>query len=788
MNKFLYVIILVLGVFITAVAQPGGGGSANPFKSNPIQNPFTDNKKAITKPSQFSKAFSNNPQKEVNKDGNGDVIPSSENKNKKKTTPLDMTDKNNEGTEELEISEPTTSATISAEQPTTEKIYGMDFFNPVEKGGASFESNVYATIPPANYKIGAGDEIVVSVYGTSEVQGEYVVNRDGSIMPGALGKIYIGGMAFENAQRVIKSRFKSVIAQGSNVDVQMGKVRTIKVTLIGEIMQPGTITVSAFTSVINAIAYAQGVTSLGNLRNIELKRNGQVIAAIDLYEFIKNANSLEDQFLEDGDIISIGNYEKLVKAEGRFKRPMFYQLKGNEDINNLIELAGGPNYDARFSSVQIKSIFNEQVKLLTINLKELNAANSSLMLYDGDVVSLKKVNTQFSNTVIVEGAVNYPDEYEILENEKLTDLIKKAGGLLSDAYTYRAYLYRGSDKSLSQVGKIDLVALYNGDQTQNLEILPGDRISIISKKDFEKSYSVEIVGLVNRPISLNYASNLKLKDLLIAAGGITNSAESGRIEIASILDSATNYGLKLKDKATWRTISINPDLTLDEASEEILLKPYDKVYVRQQLDFHLIKKVYVAGEVKYGGEYPLLNKKEKISDIIEMCGGLKYDAADIKGAIFSRIGKGRIGINLEEIIRDKNSTNNLLLVDGDSLFIPKAEELVQVTGEVIKQISIIGNKNNTSLLYYISGSGGFGDKSWKNRVSVTYPNGKTKTTKNFLGIRVYPKVYPGCSINVPQKIDEEKKIFNIADITTIVASAATTLGTLVTTYLIISKL
>jgi protein involved in polysaccharide export with SLBB domain len=230
--------------------------------------------------------------------------------------------------------------------------------------------------PPMDYRLGVGDEIVVNIYGQSETQQNYTIGRDGSISPRYIGKIYLQGMTFENAKNVIQNKFRSIVA-ASTIDVQLGKIRTIKVTIIGEVNRNGTSTFSAFTTAISAIANAGGITKLGNLRNIEIKRNGRIVNTIDLYEFIRNGGSLEDQYLEDGDIINVGTYEKLVKAEGSFKRPMYYQLKENENLNNLIDLAGGPAFDARFSSVQIKSIIGEQPRILTVNLKDVNNKNET---------------------------------------------------------------------------------------------------------------------------------------------------------------------------------------------------------------------------------------------------------------------------------------------------------------------------------------------------------------------------------------------------------------------------
>ena len=784
--KFLSFFLLLFFVSKGIVAQTGNNVpfSTNPFGANPITNPFGGNTQTGDKKKSDDKKTTPTKEEILNSAKEASDPDKKKTTEEKKLDDENLADENTDKKDENGEIIKSKNTTGSTQFDHSNDIYGMDYFT-----NSVFNMSDKNTLtPPMDYRLGVGDEIVVNIYGQSETQQNYTIGRDGSISPRYIGKIYLQGMTFENAKNVIQNKFRSIVA-ASTIDVQLGKIRTIKVTIIGEVNRNGTSTFSAFTTAISAIANAGGITKLGNLRNIEIKRNGRIVNTIDLYEFIRNGGSLEDQYLEDGDIINVGTYEKLVKAEGSFKRPMYYQLKENENLNNLIDLAGGPAFDARFSSVQIKSIIGEQPRILTVNLKDVNNKNETYALFDGDIISIKKINPNFSNTVLIEGAVNYPDIYQVNNGDKLSTIIEKAGGLQSDAFTARAYIFRGDTNFSTEASKIDLNELLSGNMKNDIEILPGDRISIISKRNFTTSYAVEISGSVRKPTIMPYIKNMRLKDLLISAGGLTSDAESGRIEIASLVDSADNYELKIKKVTTWKTILINPNLELDKESENIILHPFDKIYVRRKIAYRLMEKVIIEGEVNYPGEYPLTAENEKLTMLIEKAGGLK-PTAFIEGANFYRSNIGLISMDLKKILKYKNTKDNyydLILKNDDRIIIPKKNEMVSIVGQVNQNINLFGEPNPTSVRTYVNAAGGFDDRPWKDRISVLYPNGKIKTTKRLFFIRKYPKVVQGCIVNVPKKPERKSWQIQWSDLGSFGSSALSAMATMVTAYAILTK-
>jgi protein involved in polysaccharide export with SLBB domain len=692
-----------------------------------------------------------------------------------------------------------------------EKIYGMTFF-----ADANYTlGNDAIVTPPSSYRIGSGDELVVNIWGPSEEQFNYEVGRDGSIYPKYIGKISVGGLSFANAKQIIISKFKKHISAGSNIDVQLGKARSIKVTVMGEVKKPGTVTVGAFNTALSVIAFAGGPTRLANLREIEIKRNGNVVNSIDLYEFIKSGGSLDDIYMDDGDVVNISVHDKIVSAIGSFKRPMNYILKKDETLDDLINFAGGPSFDARYSNIQVRTIFNEQPKLISVNMNVYDEAKKTLVLFDGDEVKINKVNESFTNTVEVIGAVAYPDIYQVSNGEKLLDVLAKAGGLESNAMISRAYVYRG-DENNSTAFKINLNSL-GQDDADNMEILPGDKISIISKSEFTTGYTLDVMGSVRKPGSIKFIKNLKLKDALILSGGLTTEAENGRIEIVSITDSSSQISLNLKNQPVIKTVEINPDLEIDASSEEIILQAYDKIYVRKKSDFNLIKKIMLKGEIKYPGEYALLSESETISSLINRAGGLTKNAypegAELKRTELGIMEKQLISkeansfvkktvkdttikidesvvqenqaiikddkitiiINLRNAIDNPNSKFDAKLKESDEITIPGINETVTILGSIQNPSTFNFSDEVADVQSLIDAAGGFGHKAWKRKITVHYPNGVARKVKNYGLFRLYPNLKPGSVVTVPARPEKENKEGKSGNAIAVIAGLATTL-------------
>lgn len=645
-------------------------------------------------------------------------------------------------------------AILSADIGANSKIYGGNFLNAYN----GQDIDLTPSTVPFDYRLGSGDELIVTIWGTAELQKQLTINSDGSIFSELIGKVFLRGMTFEAAKKIIISRYRQRIPAGAQIDVSISKVRTIRINLVGEINRPGVVLISAFQNVFNAIRAAGGITANGDMRDIKIIRNGYVIEHIDLYQYLQTGQLSSSIYLEDNDFISIGLYKKVVEAKGQFKRPMFYQLNEFETLNDLIQLAGGASFDARQSFIRIKTIEDEKEKYIEFDGNEYFSDKNNLeyVLHDGDVVILGKINEGLSNTVTIQGAVNYPDVYQIENGQRLFDVIKKAGGLNSAAYTKRVFVYRNGNSILDNfIIKSNITDLKNyEDSLNNIPMKNGDLITIMNERNFSTTYNYEILGSVEKPGKYPYKRDLRLKDVLLLAGGLDLEAESGRIEISNITDTISKYERKGKSPNV-RIIAINPNLEIDKVSENILIKADDRIFVRKQKNIIEQTKVSVFGEVDYPGDYALLGKNESLTSIIKRTGGLKPEAYT-EGAKLYRKNLGQIVIDLDQALKKNGGKNDIVLKDSDIIIIPQKIDVVTVKGEVQNPINVKFDREQTSAINYIDAAGGFGEKPWRRRITVQYQNGRLKRTKSFMFLNFYPKIKPGSIVNVPKRPNGNK--------------------------------
>lgn len=666
-----------------------------------------------------------------------------------------------------------------------EDVYGSDLF----QNRAVVELAELST-PPPDYPIGVGDHIVVSLWGGADFEIDYIVARDGSIFPQGLGKITVQGLTFENARNIIKNRFQKVTPPSTNVSVSMGQPRSIVVNVSGEVVNKGPVVVSAFTNALNVIALAGGMTPYGNLRTIYIRRSGRVIDSLDIYKYLTTGDFGRHLYLENNDFIIVPVYDKKVLASGQFKRPMYYQLKQKEGYSDLLRYSGGLTSDAYASGGIIIRNVDEKQTIRNVNFNAIGLKAGNMItdepLYNGDVVVIRAINQGLTNKVVVKGEIAYPNVYEIRKGDRLFDVINRAGGVTANAYLERAYVYKGAGDSANlKSDKID-VSLKdlnkNINSSFNIPIDPNDVIEVFNRNQFFDKQTVSIEGEVRVPKTMQRYGGMTLKDLIYFANGLKPSAEFGRIEISSILDiDSAQKGLK-PTKIVVRSYSIMPNLELDSLTERIKLKPYDQVFVRKNPSFQMQQNIIMDGQVVYPGTYTRLDKFEHLSSYIARAGGLRENANE-NGAILYRnksIGTRQlaggaavlpikyikdstgkiidsviynpnepVSIDLDKALKFKNSKYDLILQEGDIIFVPEVNPIVSVKGIVQQQLKIYFDKEHTNLSYYIDKAGGFGVHPWRKRIYVTYSNGKSQRTRNFGFLHFYPKVEEGSIIVVP---------------------------------------
>ena len=688
-----------------------------------------------------------------------------------------------------------------------EETYGANIFQ-----NSAVNDISELSIPPADYPIGVGDHIIVSLWGGGEYQEDYIVARDGAIFPSGLGKITVQGLTFENAQQMITARFSTAVPPGTNIQVTLGQPRTINVNVVGEVMNPGPKLISAFSNAYNAIGLAGGISEYGNLREILVKRNGKVIEVLDVYKYLHSGDVGKRIYLQNNDFIVVTFAQKKVLATGQFKRPMYYQLKTSEGMRALIQYSGGFTSDAYSSAVKVIRSENERQMIHDVNATAIiKLKDQDYELQDGDIVKADIVKAGIINKVEVNGAVAYPGIYEIRDNDRLFDLINRAGGITNSTYLPRAYIFRGAGDSTNiKSDKLEVsltdYAKDNASSANNVPLQPNDVIQLFSTSEFGDAQYVYIDGEVRKEGKVRKYGGMTLQDLIYLSGGLKPSAEFGRLEIASIVDiDSAKQGLK-PTRTVVRSYHINSTLELDSVAAKVVLRPFDQVHVRKNPSFSLQENIQIVGLVKYQGTYPRLDKYERLSSYIERAGGLQ-DNANLNGAMLYRrkgdylrekvVNKPKkdstgksieetllnnldqpVSIDLQKAMAQKGSKYDIVLQDHDIIYIPEVNPFVTVQGKVQSPLKITFDKDNTSLRYYIDKAGGFGIRPWRKRIFVTYANGRSKRTRTFFFMHFYPKVEEGCVITVPER-PEGKDVGNA------VVQGLTATLPLVVTYLLL---
>lgn len=665
------------------------------------------------------------------------------------------------------------------------KIFGKELF---ANSSTTFEPNLKLATP-LNYVIGTGDEILLDIYGYSEVSHQLTVSPEGNINIPYAGVVPVSGLTVEAATSRIKSKLSSIYSGLNNgttkLSIAIGNIRSIKVILTGEVTKPGTYTLPSLATVFNALYSSGGPTENGSFRAIEVIRSGKKIATLDVYDFLLKGDLKNNVRLQDQDIIRIPTYLNRVEIVGEVKRPAIFELKNGESLQHLLDFAGG--FTERAYQARIKVLKNTATERKISDV--VADAFSTYKPHTGDKFFVNEILDRFENRVSVEGAVFRPGQYELTSGLTVKELIKKAEGLKEDAFKTRAYIVRLTPLNDTEIISLNLETLLNGSGPDVL-LKREDVLHISSIFDLREEYSVTIDGEVRNPGQFDYAENISLEDLIIQAGGFKESASPQRIEISRRVINTDSAAISATAKtAQVFQIDINKDLS--DIASRFILKPFDIVVVRGTPGYETQKQVRIEGEVLYPGIYSITRKDERISDLIQRAGGLTQLAYP-KGASLKREGKmanqldqekeelkiqqfkknskdstdvqldnkvirnNFVGINLEEILRVSGKSNDLFLEEGDIISIPKELQTVKVSGEVLSPNTVLYLKSK-GFKRYINNAGGFSQKALRSRAYIIYANGSVKSTRKFLFFNNYPVVTTGAEIFVP-KAEEKRKM------------------------------
>jgi protein involved in polysaccharide export with SLBB domain len=532
----------------------------------------------------------------------------------------------------------------------------------------SFEPSLNQATPK-NYILGPGDLIYVDIYGQSEKYYEATVNPEGSILLDNIGLIAVSGKTIEAAEGIIKNRVASFYTglSGANpqtfLQVTLGNVKTIKVHILNEVRLPGTFTLSAFSTVFNALYAAGGPSDNGTLRAIQLIRKNKKIAEIDVYDLLMNGTANLDVQLQDQDVILVNPYLARVNVIGEVKRPLIFEVTPEDTLDDLIRYAGGFTDLAFKDRISVSRITGNQRSISDVFGNQLGL----FTLKGGDEIAVGRVLDRFSNRIQIKGAVFRPGTFALTEGLTLTQIIKNADGLKGDAYTQRASILRTKGDLSSEVLEVNLQAVLEGRQT-DVVLQREDVIRISSIYDVQNERYIQILGEVKRPGTYPYAAGMTPEELILTAGGLQESANLKDIEIARRLEDSDSGTL-----SDIITTSINPDLSFNPNS--ISLEPFDQVIVRKRANFTMQRLVSVEGQVNSPGIFAIQTSVDRISDLVKRAGGVNQFAYT-KGATLIRKTEF-FNTESEQVRRQKNLEALRVLLKDDPNNAEAQEELLK---------------------------------------------------------------------------------------------------------------
>ncbi|RGV60544.1 capsule biosynthesis protein, partial [Bacteroides thetaiotaomicron] len=601
------------------------------------------------------------------------------------------------------------------DHPTTEdlaredQVFGRNIFN---TRNLTFEPSVNLATP-ANYRLGPGDEVIIDIWGASQNTIRQQISPEGTINIQKIGPVNLSGMTVSAANDYLKGALNKIYNglnnttdPTSDIRLTLGNIRTIQINVMGEVVQPGTYALSSFSTVFHALYRAGGVSDIGSLRNVQLVRNGKNIATIDVYEFIMKGNTQDDIRLQEGDVVIVPAYDVLVKISGKVKRPMRFEMKKDENLATLIKYAGGFEADAYTRSLRVVRQNGEEYEVNTV--KDMDY--SIYTMRNGDVVTAEAILNRFTNKLEIRGAVYRPGIYQLSGKlNTIRELVHEAQGLTGDAFLNRAVLYRQREDLTSEVVQIDIKSIMNG-TSPNLALMKNDILYIPSIHDLEDRGNVTVHGEVAHPDSYPYADNMTLEDLIIQAGGLKEAASTVRIDVSRRIKNPRSTA----DNDTigqMYTFSLKDGFVID-GQPGFILQPYDEVYVRRSPGYQAQQNVVIDGEILFGGNYAMTNREERLSDLVNKAGG-PTSLAYLRGAKLTRVASAgekkrmgdvirlmsrqlgeamidslgigvedtfTVGIDLEKALTNPKGSADLVLREGDVVFIPKNTNTVTING------------------------------------------------------------------------------------------------------------
>ena len=683
-------------------------------------------------------------------------------------------------------------------------IFGADIFNNQQ---LSFEPDL-AISTPQNYIIGPNDQLIVDIFGVSDLQQKLIVSPEGFIRFPNYGPIKVAGQSIEVARTLIKNSLKKIYPGLSNgtvgIQVSIGQIRTIRVTLIGEVQRPGNYNISSLSTLMNALYASGGPSKTGSFRRIDLVRNGKITSSFDLYDFLLKGDLSKNLLLQDGDVIRVGTYQNRVALKGAVKKQALFDVKEGESAEDILSYAGGFADMAIRNNLTIIRNGTTRKEILTIGTDQLKQTN----LVSGDTLLVDSIKSVFKNRIVVSGEVEHPGIYGV---EQVKDLKSLLGLAIpsENAFRQRAVVKRYGGKNPSIIGfNVDEVV----NNRFNLLLQNDDSVLVYRESQLEESYSVIIEGEVNKTGRFKYFKGLRIIDLVMMAGGLKDGASKLQMEVSRRIRNDVSPADSIR-YSIIKTVSLDTSNFTKET--DLGLEPFDMVFVRRSPVYKEQVNIILEGEVMYPGKYSLSAGTDKLSDLIIRAGGLRKTAS-MEGASLLRRSKvafelsdtawlkqqllgfeknkrskqnlndlslprestdtadidiqelltdstGRtwnpsrlkpVGIHLEKALAAPGSLEDLVLQEGDVLMVPTKLTTIQVMGavQVTKQMLY---EPGISVRSAIDRAGGLSAGADLRKAYVVYANGEVKSTGKTLFFKNYPRLDPGAELHIPFKTQKK---------------------------------
>ena len=691
------------------------------------------------------------------------------------------------------------------------KIFGAELFS---RDNVTFEPNLQMATPK-NYIIGTGDQLNIDLFGYSDASFKLKVSPDGTIRIPNSGPLKLAGLNIEDAQLKIRAQLSRIYPQISEgktaIQVTLGQIRSIRITLIGEVNNPGTYMLPSLATIANALYESGGPNKIGSYRNVALYRGGKLLVIFDLYDFLLHGDLTKNLRLEEEDIIKVNPYENRVKLTGAVKRKGIYEMKAGENMNSLLNISGGFSEVAFKDFIRVVRISKSQKEAIIVKAADFGG----FTFHAGDSCFVDAVYNRFSNSVVLTGALYHPGTYSVTDFPDLKNLLEIAG-VREEAYLKRGVIRRRDEYYTQELKDFNVADVLKG--ITSIALQREDSIKIYSNFELRVKDSVSINGEVHKPGFFTFIKGMQLQDIILMAGGFNEAASSKRIEISRRMkDSSVEQ--EAEKYSVIKVIELNKNLEDSKNAPQFELEPFDIVSVRKNPVYKEQIKVKIEGEVLYPGEYTVESKTETLSDLISRAGGLRSNAYP-EGAVLLRntfsdsiesrfaenkiqsiqnqftndtlsknllnsIGQNRkiVGIRLNDALENPHKRVDINLLEGDVLSVPEIPKTVQSFGAVYVPKKVL-YKPGLTLKEVVEESGGYLNTASHKRTYVIYPNGEIRTIKNFLFFKSYPSIKPGSEVYVPLYIRK----YTIPEIASIGAASASVAALFISMIYLIKSL